>query len=209
MYLLQLLVNVLWPVFFFRLEWRLFSFFWLLLLIALVTLTMTGFKYIRPAAYYLMLPYLLWCLFCRISQSRILSAQPLTIPRSVRLYIRDTPVSRRLTVYNPGCFIRPGAFFIKFWGIRIPCIGPGVHFQVGFSRKSRPTALKFGRASYVDLPSGFLRNCVPYGGAAQKHHHTDQTVKYAAIFSTRQKAPGFPNKENGRRGLARTIRYDD
>ena len=24
---------------------------------------MTGFKYIRPAAYYLMLPYLLWCLF--------------------------------------------------------------------------------------------------------------------------------------------------
>ena len=53
MYLLQLLVNVLWPVFFFRLEWRLFSFFWLLLLIALVTLTMTGFKYIRPAAYYL------------------------------------------------------------------------------------------------------------------------------------------------------------
>ena len=27
MYLLQLLVNVLWPVFFFRLEWRLFSFF--------------------------------------------------------------------------------------------------------------------------------------------------------------------------------------
>ena len=63
MYLLQLLVNVLWPVFFFRLEWRLFSFFWLLLLIALVTLTMTGFKYIRPAAYYLMLPYLLWCLF--------------------------------------------------------------------------------------------------------------------------------------------------
>lgn len=69
MYLLQLLVNVLWPVFFFRLEWRLFSFFWLLLLIALVTLTMTGFKYIRPAAYYLMLPYLLWCLLPHISIS--------------------------------------------------------------------------------------------------------------------------------------------
>lgn len=54
MYLLQLLVNVLWPVFFFRLEWRLFSFFWLLLLIALITLTMVGFRSIRPAAYYLM-----------------------------------------------------------------------------------------------------------------------------------------------------------
>lgn len=63
MYFLQLAVNILWPLFFFRLEWRLFAFFWLLLLIALVTLTMTGFKHIRPAAYYLLIPYLLWILF--------------------------------------------------------------------------------------------------------------------------------------------------
>lgn len=63
MYLLQLAVNILWPLFFFRLEWRLFAFFWLLLLIALVTLTMAGFKHIRPVAYYLLIPYLLWILF--------------------------------------------------------------------------------------------------------------------------------------------------
>ena len=63
MYLLQLIVNILWPLFFFRLEWRLFAFFWLLLLIALVTLTMVGFKHISLAAYYLMIPYLLWILF--------------------------------------------------------------------------------------------------------------------------------------------------
>lgn len=135
--------------------------------------------------------------FCRISQSRILSAQPLTIPRSSASISGTPPYPADLPYTTPGCFIRPGAFFIKFWGIRIPCIGPGVHFQVGFSRKSRPTALKFGRASYVDLPSGFLRNCVPYGGAAQKHHHTDQTVKYAAIFSTRQKLPVFLIKKTG------------
>lgn len=63
MYLLQLLVNSLWTFFFFRLQWRFFAFFWLLLLIALVTLTMTGFKYIRKAAYRLMLPYFFWLLF--------------------------------------------------------------------------------------------------------------------------------------------------
>lgn len=63
MYLYQLGVNMLWPLFFFRLQWRLFAFFWLLLLIALVTLTMTGFKYIRRAAYRLMVPYLIWLFF--------------------------------------------------------------------------------------------------------------------------------------------------
>ncbi|HIW73016.1 MAG TPA: tryptophan-rich sensory protein [Firmicutes bacterium] len=63
MFLLQLLVNMLWPFFFFRLGWRLFAFFWLLLLIALVTLTMSGFRYISRPAFYLMIPYLLWTLF--------------------------------------------------------------------------------------------------------------------------------------------------
>lgn len=63
LYLLQLIVNGLWPLFFFRLQWRLFAFFWLLFLIALVSLTLSGFRYIRKAAYWLMLPYLLWCLY--------------------------------------------------------------------------------------------------------------------------------------------------
>ena len=63
LYLVQLIVNGLWTLFFFRLEWRLFAFFWLLFLIALVTLTMAGFRYIRRSAFWLLIPYLLWCLF--------------------------------------------------------------------------------------------------------------------------------------------------
>lgn len=62
-YLWQLGVNMLWPFFFFRLEWRLFAFFWLLLLIALVSVTMAKFRGASRAAYWLMLPYLLWILF--------------------------------------------------------------------------------------------------------------------------------------------------
>ena len=63
LYLLQLLVNVFRSLFFFRLHWRLFAFFWTVFLIALVTLVMAGFKYIHRIAYYLMLPYLFWLLF--------------------------------------------------------------------------------------------------------------------------------------------------
>ncbi len=120
----------------------------------------------------------------------------ISISHSICSTVDNPAVGPTYRIQPPAVSYGRGAF-IKFWGIRIPCIGPGVHFQVGFSRKSRPTALKFGRASYVDLPSGFLRNCVPYGGAAQKHHHTDQTVKYAAIFSTRQKLPVFLIKKTG------------
>ena len=60
LYLLQVIVNSLWTFFFFRLEWRLFAFFWLLLLIALVVLTMVGFRPISRTAFRLMIPYLLW-----------------------------------------------------------------------------------------------------------------------------------------------------
>ena len=63
MYFLQLVVNVLWPVIFFRLQWRLFAFFWLLLLLALLSLTMAGFRYIRKSSYWLLVPYFLWVLF--------------------------------------------------------------------------------------------------------------------------------------------------
>lgn len=63
LYIVQLLVNALWPFFFFRLQWRLFAFFWLLLLIALITLTMAGFGYIRKSTYWLLAPYLAWTLF--------------------------------------------------------------------------------------------------------------------------------------------------
>ncbi len=63
LYLAQLLASVLWPLFFFRLEWRLFAFFWLLLLAALVSLTMVGFRYLSKPAFNLLIPYALWLTF--------------------------------------------------------------------------------------------------------------------------------------------------
>lgn len=63
LYLLQVAVNALWPLLFFRLEWRLFAFFWLLLLILLVVLTMIGFRRINRTAFRLLIPYLLWITF--------------------------------------------------------------------------------------------------------------------------------------------------
>ena len=59
----QLLVNILWPLFYFRLEWRLFSFFWILLLILLAVLTMRAFKALEEWAGTLFIPYILWLAF--------------------------------------------------------------------------------------------------------------------------------------------------
>lgn len=62
LYVIQLTVNALWPLFFFRLEWRMFAFFWLLLLLALVLLTALRFRPIREASFWLLVPYVLWLL---------------------------------------------------------------------------------------------------------------------------------------------------
>lgn len=62
-YWLQLGVNALWTFFFFRLEWRLFAFFWLLLLIVLVVRTIMKFQAIDVVAERLLYPYLAWCGF--------------------------------------------------------------------------------------------------------------------------------------------------
>lgn len=62
-YAAQLLFNLLWTPVFFRLEWRLFSFFWLLALLALVAVMARQFYRRRPLAGYLQIPYLLWLLF--------------------------------------------------------------------------------------------------------------------------------------------------
>lgn len=62
-YSLQLLVNFLWPTFFFNFKWYLFAFFWLVLLWLLVLLMIWKFKDISKLAALLNIPYLLWLTF--------------------------------------------------------------------------------------------------------------------------------------------------
>lgn len=62
-YALQLLVNFLWPTFFFNFQWYLFAFFWLILLWGLVLLMIWRFKDISKVAAYLNIPYILWLTF--------------------------------------------------------------------------------------------------------------------------------------------------
>ena len=63
LYAYQLIVNFLWPTFFFNLEWYFFSFVWLVLLWILVLLMILQFRKIRPVAGYLNIPYLVWLTF--------------------------------------------------------------------------------------------------------------------------------------------------
>lgn len=62
----QLVVNMLWTFFFFRLEWRLFAFFWLVLLLVLVAIMFRKFLKINRPAAYLQMPYLVWLTFAAV-----------------------------------------------------------------------------------------------------------------------------------------------
>lgn len=59
----QLVVNFLWPTFFFNLEWYLFSFIWLILLWILVLIMILRFYQIDKRAAWLNVPYLVWLTF--------------------------------------------------------------------------------------------------------------------------------------------------
>ena len=59
-YFYQLVVNFLWPIFFFNFGWYLFSFFWLLLLWGLVWEMIRRFSDINKTAGRLNIPYLVW-----------------------------------------------------------------------------------------------------------------------------------------------------
>ncbi|MBQ9989684.1 MAG: tryptophan-rich sensory protein [Lachnospiraceae bacterium] len=62
-YIYQLIVNFLWPVFFFNFQWYFFSFLWLALLWILVAKMILEFGQISKIAAILNVPYLLWLSF--------------------------------------------------------------------------------------------------------------------------------------------------
>lgn len=62
-YYVQLGINFLWSPIFFGLGWVGFAAVWLALLTAVVYATCRRFAAITPAAGWLLIPYLLWCLF--------------------------------------------------------------------------------------------------------------------------------------------------
>lgn len=59
----QLIVNFLWPVFFFNFQWYFFAFLWLVLLWVLVAKMILEFGEISKTAALLNIPYLLWLSF--------------------------------------------------------------------------------------------------------------------------------------------------
>lgn len=62
-YLLQLAVNLIWPILFFSLEHYTLAFFWLLLLLVLTLYMTRSFYQIRPQTLWLLIPYILWLCF--------------------------------------------------------------------------------------------------------------------------------------------------
>ena len=63
LYLIQLAINFLWPIFFFNFGWQLFAAVWLLLLWYLVFVMIKEFAKIDEGAAKLMIPYLIWLTF--------------------------------------------------------------------------------------------------------------------------------------------------
>ena len=63
LYAYQLLVNFLWPTFFFNFQWYFFSFLWLILLWVLVFLMIRKFASVDKVAAYINIPYLIWLTF--------------------------------------------------------------------------------------------------------------------------------------------------
>lgn len=65
-YKLQLIVNYFWSIIFFVLNLKLLAFFWIILLIILVTIMIIRFYQINKIAAYIQIPYLIWLVFASI-----------------------------------------------------------------------------------------------------------------------------------------------
>ena len=62
-YYTQLIINALWSIIFFVLEWRLFSIIWIILLDIVVIFMIKNFYSKNKIAGLLQIPYLIWILF--------------------------------------------------------------------------------------------------------------------------------------------------
>ena len=62
-YYLQLFVNFVWPILFFVLDFKLFSFFWIILLIVLTIIMIKTFYEKNKISGLLQIPYLIWLCF--------------------------------------------------------------------------------------------------------------------------------------------------
>lgn len=65
-YGISLLINILWPLFFFKFHLFFFSFIWIILLAVVVAVMIYLFYKVRPLAAYLQIPYLLWLIFAAV-----------------------------------------------------------------------------------------------------------------------------------------------
>lgn len=65
-YGIQLVVNSLWTLFFFKLNWFLFSFILVLIILGLVIVMVLKFYNIDKVAAYLQIPYILWLCFASV-----------------------------------------------------------------------------------------------------------------------------------------------
>ena len=65
-YIIQLIINALWPLIFFRFKLYLLAFIWIIALIIAVIIMIYRFYKINPTAAYLQIPYILWLIFASI-----------------------------------------------------------------------------------------------------------------------------------------------
>ena len=65
-YGIQLIINSLWSYFFFSLNWFLFSFILVLIILSLVVIMTLKFYNISKLAAYLQLPYIIWLCFAAV-----------------------------------------------------------------------------------------------------------------------------------------------
>ena len=62
-FVIQLILNILWPIWFFSFRFCAFAAVWLVALIISVALMINAFSKISRTAAYIQIPYLFWCIF--------------------------------------------------------------------------------------------------------------------------------------------------